>query len=172
MKPLSAEQLGWSLMVATGLAEVEIQALRAAWQAKDPKFYPSLQDNATWFEQRVHERLSGNVNAFVSLFSAPAGQAEGAFQATVEQALFINNGSVVESWLNPRTGNTLDILNQTADPDQLAEQMYLRILSRRPAPDERQLVADYLTERKDDRIAALKELCWALLASGEFRFNH
>ena len=65
---------------------------------------------------------------------------------------------------------------ETAPPDggpaPLADELYLSILTRLPAPEEAKDVADYLARRSTDRPVAVQELIWALLTSTEFRFNH
>ncbi len=59
-----------------------------------------------------------------------------------------------------------------ADARAVVDEMYLSLYTRRPTDDERAEVTTYLTERGKDRVAALQEMAWALLASTEFRFNH
>jgi hypothetical protein len=63
-------------------------------------------------------------------------------------------------------------LLNTQDPKQLAEELYLSVLTRRPTAAETSEVETYLAPRAEDRPAAIKELTWALLTSSEFRFNH
>jgi hypothetical protein len=156
LKPLSPEQLAWSLMQATGLVEAERQAL--AKNASDTALY---------------SRLAGNVAPFVATFGAASGQPEGqSFQATLDQALFVDNGALVRNWLAPRPGNLTDRLSHMSDYRALADELYLSVLTRHPSVDEAKEVADYLQKRTGDRAAALGELAWALLASAEFRFNH
>jgi hypothetical protein len=156
LKPLSPEQLAWSLMQATGLADAERRALGKG---------------AT--EAALRARLGRNVAPFVAAFGGRPGQPEGAeFQATVQQALFVRNGSLVRGWLAPRPGNLTDRLLRLRDPGAVAEELYLSVLTRPPDAEERAEVAGYLKGRPDDRPAALQELAWALLASAEFRFNH
>jgi hypothetical protein len=155
LKPLSPEQLAWALMQATGLTDAERKALGK---------------NAT--ESALHARLAGNVAPIVATFGGKAGQAEGGFEATLDQALFLSNGNLVRGWLAPRSGSLTDRLGQLKEADAVAEELYLSVLTRLPADDERKEVADYLKGRAADRAAALQELTWALLASAEFRFNH
>jgi hypothetical protein len=112
------------------------------------------------------------VAPFVNLFAASAGQPQDQFFATADQALFFDNGSFPGGWLNPGSGNLAERLVNTADPKQLAEELYLSVLTRRPTPDEATEVETYLAPRTADRPAAIKELTWALLTSSEFRFNH
>jgi hypothetical protein len=156
LKPLSPEQLAWGLMQATGLTDV--YRARLGKQLTEPALYGAL---------------AGNVAPFVAVFGGPAGQAEGgSFQATLEQTLFLTNGPLLRGWLAPQAGNLTARLAALKDADAVAEEMYLSVLTRRPGPDERREVADYLRRRSADRAAALREMTWALLASAEFRFNH
>jgi hypothetical protein len=60
----------------------------------------------------------------------------------------------------------------SADFSRIAEELYLSIYTRRPTEEERATVARYITDRGNDRVAAIQELAWAMLASTEFRFNH
>ncbi len=155
LKPLSPEQLAWALMQATGLTDAERKALGKG---------------AT--EAAVYARLAGNVAPFAATFGGKPGHAEGGFEPTLDQALFLSNGKVVRGWLAPRPGNLTDRLSQLKEADAVAEELYLSVLTRLPSDDERKEVADYLKGSATDRTAALEELAWALLASAEFRFNH
>jgi hypothetical protein len=96
--------------------------------------------------------------------------------ATVDQALFIANGSPVRSWLNPRSGLLIERCVGLDDASAVAELLYLSLLSRRPTSEEREEVAGYLArrikEQPRERASALGELAWSLIASAEFRFNH
>ena len=76
------------------------------------------------------------------------------------------------SWLAPSGGNLVGRLAALSDSSAIAEELYLSLYSRRPAEEERAEVARYLAERGKERVPALQELAWALLASTEFRFNH
>jgi hypothetical protein len=155
-KPLSAEQLGWSLMQATGLTDA---------------YRKRLGNNLT--ERVLYQGLAGNLQPFAATFGSPAGEPENeGFLATLDQTLFLTNGSLLRSWLAPQPGNVADRLNALAGPDALAEEIYLSVLTRRPTGEERKEIADYLRDRAKDRPAALQEIVWALLASSEFRFNH
>ncbi len=154
LKPLSPEQLAWSLMQATGLTDAERQALGK---------------NAT--EVALYSRLSPNVTPFVRAFGNPPGQAQ-EFDARLDQALFLANGPTVRGWLTPRSGNLIDRLGKLTNTDALAEELYLSVFTRLPSAEERKEVADFLTARSKDRTTALQDMSWALLASAEFRFNH
>ncbi len=154
LKPLTPEQLAASLMQATGLTDAERQALGK---------------NAT--EAALYARLSANVAPFVNTFGSPSGQTQ-QFDARLDQALFLANGSTVRGWLTPRPGNLIDRVTRLTNADALAEELYLSVFARLPDGEERKEVADFLASRSKDRAAALQDMAWALLASAEFRFNH
>jgi hypothetical protein len=154
LKPLSPEQLAWSLMQATGLSDAERQALGK---------------QAT--EAAQYARLSPNVVPFVQTFGSGAGKAE-EFDARLEHALFLANGSNVRGWLTPRPGNLIDRLEKLPNTDALAEELYFSVFTRLPSAEERREVADFLETHSKNRGAALQDMAWALLASAEFRFNH
>jgi hypothetical protein len=155
LKALSSEELAWSLMQATGLADAERK---------------TLGKNAN--ENALYGRLAGNVAPFVATFASQPGQAEQSFQATLDQALFLANGGVLRSWLTPRPGNLMDRLLALKDAEAIGDELYLSVLTRRPTDEERGEIRAYLKARDKDRLPALQELAWALMASVEFRFNH
>jgi hypothetical protein len=153
LKPLSPEQLAWSLMQASGLTDAERKALGGKAN-----------------EATLHAKLAGNVAPFMATFASQSGRAE-TFDARMEQALFLANGPLVRGWLAPRDGNLTDRLLKAATPEALCDELYLSVFTRPPTADERKDVADFLAKAKD-RPAAVREMVWALLASAEFRFNH
>ncbi len=154
LKPLTPEQLAWSLMQATGLTDAERRALGKKAD-----------------EAALYTRLAANVTPFVKTFGGPAGQPQ-EFDARLEQALFLANGPTVRGWLTPRPGNLIDRLARLTNVDALAEELYVSVLTRLPSAEERKEVADFLASHSGDRTAALQDVAWALLASAEFRFNH
>ncbi len=156
LKPLTAEQLAWSLMQATGLTDAERLAL-----------------GKNLNEKTLYAKLAPSVNQVVAIFGSKAGEPEGqAFQATLDQALFVSNGPLLRGWLTRRAGNLTDRLAKLEDSARVAEELYLSVLTRRPSDEEQKEIVDYLQGRAQDRPAAVQELVWALVASVEFRFNH
>ena len=123
-------------------------------------------------EQKTYDKLKSNVGTFVTFYGAAAGQPQGDFFSTADQALFTANGGSVNGWVVPAAGNVTErVINQT-DPRVAAEEMYLGILTRMPTEDEITEVTNYLNSRAADRNVAAQELVWAVLNSAEFRFNH
>ncbi len=142
-KRLSAEQLLWSVLEATGeRAGAKPQALEAA-RAK-----------------------------FVKAFANPRREPEDEITPSLKAALFVLNDPTVLGWLVPRPGNRIDQLDKIAAADKVAEELYLGILTRLPSAAEKAEVADYLQKNADRRAVALGHLAWALLASTEFCVNH
>jgi Protein of unknown function (DUF1549)/Protein of unknown function (DUF1553) len=176
LKPLSPEQLAWSLMQATGVVDAQ-RAAAAAELAKqkqsDTALPPAKQriEREALLEKTVYDKLAGNVATFVSVFGQPAASLRD-FQATVQQALFLTNGGTVNAWIAPRAGNLADRLLKVSDTAALADELYLSVLSRRADDAERTLVTEYLSAPGVDRKAAVQELIWSLVSSNEFRFNH
>jgi uncharacterized protein DUF1549/uncharacterized protein DUF1553 len=176
LKALSPEQLAWSSMQAAGLVDTQIAAL-APDAKKDAEAIANLaseqraQAEARLLEEKVDEKLRGNIGSFVSLFGQQPGQAA-TFQATVHQALFLANGGLLSGWLNPGGNNLTERLAKIDQPAALADELYLTVLTRRPTADELAQVAAYWEAAKADRAAAAREMVWSLLTSAEFRFNH
>src|SRR5439155_743168 len=139
LKPLTPEQLALSLMQAAGVTD----ALRL-----------SLGKGAT--EAAVYARLAPNVTPFVRAFGGPSGTAQ-AFDARMDQALFLANGPTVRAWLEPRPGNLLARLQKLSGAA-LADELYLSVLTRLPDDEERREVSEFLARRP----AGLPDLAWAL----------
>jgi hypothetical protein len=176
LKSLSPEQLAWSTMQSLGMVDAQVAAL-APQAKKDADAIANLTPDARaaaeagLLEARVDEKLRGNIGSFVSLFGQQPGQAA-SFQATVHQALFLSNGGLLAGWLNPGGNNLTERLSKIENPAVVADELYVSVMSRRPATDEQAEVARYWEAAKADRVTAAREMVWSLVTSAEFRFNH
>ncbi|NQV26958.1 MAG: DUF1549 domain-containing protein [Rhodopirellula sp.] len=177
VEPLTPEQLGWSILQATGQLERQ-RATEMAKLDKAKPLTPEEQKDAAKVAERNREAdaatytsLSATVGRFVNLFASQKGQPQDAFFATVEQALFFANGGEIRSWLTPSGDNLTGRLLKLEEPNALAEELYVSIFTRPPTTDEVTEVSNYLEQRKEDRSAAIQEIAWALVTSIEFRFN-
>lgn len=175
-KPLSPEQLTYSMAVASGMLAAQIAAADAEIEKTVPK--ASVAEDATKLAARefqvhqlVRERMRGHVNAFINLYGSGAGQPQDQFFATVDQALFVANGGTVRSWVNPAGNNLATRLNALTEPAAVAEELYVSVFARSARPEEVAHVTDYLAARANERPQAIQELVWAMLSSAEFRFN-
>jgi hypothetical protein len=87
-------------------------------------------------------------DCFASVFGAPPGEPETSFSVSTTQALYLRNDRLITELAAGMTGDV--------------DELYLKILSRRPSDE----------ERKAAKGVAPATLSWALLASAEFRLNH
>lgn len=155
LKPIGPEQFARTMLEATGIADVQRAGL-----------------GMMLTEDSLYQLQKGAFGPFITFFASPPGQAEGNFQSSLEQGLFLGNGETLRSWLTPQKGNLTDRLAAISDPTLLTEELYLTVYTRFPSPEETAEVTGYLAERTTDRAEALQELLWAMLTSIEFRFNH
>ncbi|MEZ6146263.1 MAG: DUF1549 domain-containing protein [Planctomycetaceae bacterium] len=178
MKPLTPEQLCWSILKATGIYDRTWQAEAAEVEKATPLSDEQKQDPAQLaareleIEQRTYNKLKGNLGAFIQFYGAAAGQPQGDFFATADQALFAANGGSVNGWVAPASGNVTERMVNAEQPTTAAEQLYLTVMNRHPSDEETQEVTAYLAGREADRATAAQELVWGLITSAEFRFNH
>ena len=177
VEPLTPEQLGWSILQATGQIERQHAAELAKLNKAKPLNPEEQKDPAKVAERNreadaaTYTSLSKTVLRFVTLFGSQKGQPQDAFFATVEQALFFANGGEIRSWLSPSGDNLTGRLLKLEDPKALAEELYVSTFTRQPTADEIAEITNYLEQRKEDRSAAIQEIAWALVTSVEFRFN-
>jgi hypothetical protein len=156
LRGLSAEQLFDSLAIATGYVET---------QPRGMGFYGPA-----------------NVRGeFLGKF-ANAADRPTEVQTSILQALALMNGRVTAEATDLRKSETLAAVADAPFMDTAAklETIYLASLSRKPTTRELSRLARYVedggvSEAKDTakrRAEALADVFWALLNSGEFKFNH
>ncbi len=178
LKPLSPEQIFWSVLKVTGVYDRYQRAEEAALDKAKPLTGPAANDpaqrlaRAIELEQRTFDKLKGNLAPFVAIYGAGPGQPQNDFFATADQALFAANGGSINSWIAPAGGNVSERMLQEKDPRKAAEDLYLTILSRPPTAEESSDVARVLAAQPAAKAAAVQGLAWGLLTSAEFRFNH
>jgi hypothetical protein len=178
LKPLTPEQICWSVLKVTGVYDRYLNAEQAELDKKKPLIGPLAYDplqkiaRAVEVERRTYEKLKGNVPPFIAIYAAAPGQPQNDFFATADQALFAANGGSINSWIAPAGGNVSERMVQEKDPIKAALDLYMTILSRPPAPEESADVGRVLAAREKDKKSAVQELVWGLLTSVEFRFNH
>jgi hypothetical protein len=141
-KRLSAEQLLASMLEATGERASKDKAGIEALRAK-----------------------------FVKAFANPAREPEDDFAPSLKATLFLLNDDAVLGLLTPKSGNLVERLARLPD-HQVAEELYLSVLTRLPSAEEKADVGKYLTKHATRKPTAVGHLAWALLASSEFAANH
>lgn len=175
LTPLTPEQLCRSMMQSTGYLALQRAAAEAEYDAAQsaPQESPAgLDERGAAVEAALREKIRVPESEFIRLFGGGAGQPQGDFFATVDQALFFSNGGTVRGWLAPGNGNLTERLLKMDDSAALAIELYLCMFSRLPEEEEIREIQAYLQRRAEARSQAVEELCWALLTSTEFRFHH
>ncbi len=153
-KRLSAEQLMQSLLAATGPREQTA-----------PLALPPNADGTPADPEKFRA-------AFVKAFGNVPQDPEIEFSPSLKSSLFVMNDSLVLNCLNARPDNLLDRLSKLTAASEVADELSLCLLARKPTAEEQALVAEYLAKNPERRSAALTNLAWALLASTEFCLNH
>jgi hypothetical protein len=175
LRPLPPEAFTDSILQAAGIVASAEAKVRAKIKAAPPKEMKEASADeqetieAILVDKQTFEPLRTNFTQFITLYSEGPGQE---FSSTVNQALFFANGGLVEGWLKPADQNLTARLVALSDADQLADELYLSVLTRRPSDLERENVTAFLKDRTSDRAAAIQEMTWGLMSSSEFRFNH
>ncbi|MCA9187666.1 MAG: DUF1549 and DUF1553 domain-containing protein [Pirellulaceae bacterium] len=93
-------------------------------------------------------------------------------EPSLVQTLHLSNGDTLNRKLDasPRIQRWV---NANASDDGVIDELYLLALAREPGNDERRSLKETLIQYgKDDRRMALADLCWSVLTSNEFLFNH
>lgn len=171
LKGLSPEQLYSSLVQATGSAQLIDTRIENSLK-EDSEAYQALVADQEKLAAARAAKKGEQLNEFVAMFGGPPGTPENEFQASLPQALFLANSELVNSWVEPDTGNLTHRLLELKDARQITEATYWSVLSRTPTSDELKIAADHFAARSESRRAAVLELVWSLIASAEFRLNH
>jgi len=159
-KQLSSEQMVASALVATGqwpkYRDLALAVPEPSADGKPP--------TPTEFD-KVRER-------FAKALANPPREPETEFAPSVKAALFLANDATVLAWLQAGEGNLVARLAAMTEPEKLADELYLAILSRNPTADERAEMVGQLSAAGDRRVQVIGRLAWALLNSTEFSLNH
>ena len=165
LKPLSPEQLAWSMMQATGVADQQLESLISKQEKSKEK---PLASDPIWQEDALNKALRSNIDIFSKVFGIEGVQ-QADFDASADQALFLRNGDLIQRWVSLKNGLSDHLAK--LENGKVAEEYYLSIFSRMPDKEEAKLIRDLLDRSKNHK-AEIQQLIWAGLASTEFRFNH
>lgn len=153
-RPLSTEQLLWSVLQATGELRNCPPALTTDGASKpNPRF------------EDLKKR-------FVAAFANPPRDPEIEFTPSVKAALFLSNDAKVLELLKGASDNLADQLIREADHTKRCDTLFLTVLSRHPTTEEQQAIEKYLAAQPDRSDKAIGEIIWALISSTEFCVNH
>jgi hypothetical protein len=151
VRPLRPMQLAVALRLAT----------------TDPAGFPPAQKPED-FEKRL-EGLEGSARGFAQMLDQPGDN----FQVGVNEALLFSNGErFLNEFLADGGDRLVGRLMQIKDPKELIDTAVRSVLSRPASEQEGTLFSAYLNRRGDRKVAACRQLVWALVTSPEFRFNY
>lgn len=163
IRPLSAEQLAYSVLRVTGRLDQVLTApadLAATAKYRPDKGRPIPSEN-----------LDNVLKLFRSIYASQPGEKEDGFNPSLAAALFVANEQLLLGWLKPTESSFTSKLLKAEDK-QLADELYMAALARPATADEQHTVRDFVATHAEGRSVAIQEMAWALLASSEFRFNH
>jgi hypothetical protein len=172
-RPLSAEQILASVWQATGPfpASKVNTATNTATDANEATGDQGMPTDLTEESERL-PTMDELREKFAAALANPPREPEITINHTVKAALFLMNDDAVWQLLTPRGDNLIARLAALDSADQIADELYLSVLSRQPNAAEQAEVAEYLVSHSSRRTPALTDLAWALLASVEFCVNH
>ncbi len=92
-------------------------------------------------------------------------------EVTMPQLLHLQNGDNVVQKVKAPDGRLAELMKKHADTDLFMDELFLTALARTPNKAERDAVKKLLAEG-DPREEVFRDLCWAILNSKNFAFNH
>ncbi len=142
-KPLTAEVIYRSLLVACGFDPVNPQGLEVDLETLRQSFIKHFPD------------------------VLPVD-----YNSSLQQAMFLTNSPLIDALLKPVGENTTQILIEITDTEQRVKHAFLKVFGRWPDEQELSTSKTFLEKREDRPEEAIKQLLWALLTSAEFLTNH
>lgn len=109
--------------------------------------------------------------AVLAAFASEPKEPAHDYTPAVKQALFLLNDSQFLKLLEPQPSNLIDRLLKLPAED-VADELFLSVFSRRPDADEKASVEAFLEASPDERKVALAQAAWAMISSIEFCVNH
>lgn len=150
VRPLSPRQYSLSLRMASA----------------SPGTYKPEAAGEEW--QKRRDELERNSEGFANQFELPGEN----FQVGVDEALLFSNSSqFTDDYLRDSPDRLLGAIKSQPDKASQIMTAYWATLTRAPSPDEISACEQFLNKRQEP-VAGLRQMVWALLTSPELRFNH
>lgn len=149
VRPMGASQLMRSLLVATGLDDIEGRQFRRQ------------------VERRRQQLRKDYDMAFEDDEMASAHRAE----TNVPQALLLLNGELTNQAIDANAGALAAVLSEHAEPAARIDALYLRLYGRRPTAERRATLTAFVTQHEQPG-RAYEDLMHAMLVSSEFLTIH
>jgi len=86
--------------------------------------------------------------------------------------LFSNNVDFENTFLRDGAGDLVGAMIRNESNEAAVDMAAMAIFNRQLEDDERKAMLAFLETRSENRADAIKHLVWAMLASGEVRFNY
>ena len=141
LKPLTPEQLANTVMESLGVTETfRVQAEAEVDKAnlltdEDQQDAAKMATRQREVSEKVQAKIASLENEFIKLYAAGAGQVQTDFFATIDQALYFTNGSRIKGWVNSNSYLSGRLI-KTESASEIAEQLYISLLNRRPTEQE------------------------------------
>lgn len=145
-KPLSGEVLARSMAVASGLTPSDLRV-----------------GQGSGFDWKRAKQVF--VERFPDLFAVENN-------ATLQQALFLTNNSLIERLLEPDSANLTGRMVEMKREEDRVQAAFISVLGRAPDPLEMEKGVAFLKVLKERPASGVKQLVWALVAGAEFQTNH
>ena len=147
-RALTPRQFGTSLQIATA--------------------HPAIFTNQAKLESIV-ERMEKDGSSWANFFERPSFD----FQVSVEEGLLFSNSEKVDKeLLNEKDDRLLRHLLDTGDAEKMFRDAYQQVLARAPQAEELKALSQYVEQRSDRPVDAIRQVVWAMMAGTEFRFNY
>jgi len=112
---------------------------------------------------------------FLKVFGQPqrdtACACERSNESNLSQALQLFNGELIHAKLKNESNRFRKLIAAETSNEDIVKQLYLAALCRTPEDAEMTSAVEYLS-KKEDRVAAFEDVCWALMNTNEFLFQH
>ena len=90
------------------------------------------------------------------------------YNASFQQALFLDNSPALAETLKVSEGSTAERLVQLEKDEERIREAFQAVLGRSPDAEEMSATAEFLKEHNGDTAAEVRDLMWALMTSAEF----
>jgi hypothetical protein len=132
---------------------------------------------ATWPGARAMETWNFKIGSeFLDAFGRPNSSSdppcERNTKGTIVQSLHLMHGDGLQKKITHEKGRARRLSDSKKTPAEIADEVYLATLSRRPTQKERGFVEKFYKNHKDGRRSATEDFIWAIINSAEFIFNH
>ena len=168
-KPMSPEQLAWSMMQATGV--IENTRLAVAERLDQRSLRPRVRKRKDGFqlEKAICEELQEYVDAFVDAFTP--GDEFSLLDDAERQDTFLETSPLLTEWLQPAGENLINRLLKLEAASAIADELYLAVFTRPATESEIDTVSGFLEGSSKDLSGGLQKLVRQMLCSPEFRLN-